>query len=98
MDFAISAVLTDFGIYRREAQKIVGGLASVEDLERLHDWVDYWSELDEDKRTAPLLHHFLTSKEPLPSTFETRAQRKEREAIEADRRRRQQPLLLAALP
>jgi hypothetical protein len=78
VDEELLKALTDCGMYQPVARTVLAGLTTIEQLERLNDCIDYWRTVP-GERGPGLLHHLITSGEPLPATFQTRRQRRERE-------------------
>lgn len=78
--------LSSRGLMPSSAMKLLRGI-SPERLEAVGDYIDYW---DTTKRTKDVGEGFLYSLikdgNPLPSNFQTRRKREEREATEARRR------------
>lgn len=70
--------LTSRGIIRPVAVNLVTG-KSEESLQRVQDYIEYWDAIKNEKRPG-LLVQLIRVSEELPSTFETRRQREERQA------------------
>lgn len=87
VDELLSA-LTERGIFKSPALKVLDSLPD-DGREKVQDYIDYWDQL---KDAGPgLLLHLIENNDPLPTSFETRRRRQERQA--ADDKREKQRLL-----
>lgn len=86
VDQKLLTELTNRGVFESTAVNLLTS-RSPEQMETIGDFIDYWDRLPVEKHNAGLLVSLIQKNESLPSNFETRRQRVEREAA-ADRNRK----------